>query len=221
MSKIYDGSTCIGAEALYNGEAITLYSDTGMLSGYGEGDVVFFTTDAEGYLKSIHKIYDKDTGANTAAAAFAAMPQGAYKTDDWDFTFAKTTKDIQLVSGYVTEVKNNSITLGVVTNDATYGNVINGNVYNKADGSEGMFTFGIESGVQAIVFDEAYDVNQASKKYAVVDASAIVESNLVEVLDSNGDEVDYVYSVANSNLNDAMALVVNGDVVCIFVNYPV
>jgi hypothetical protein len=212
-SKIYDGSTCAGVEALYNGEAITLYFDKKVDDvDVKQGDVVFFTTDSEGYVESIHTIYNKD-GQFAGEDVFAGNEE-AYKAEDWNFSFKKMPADIQLVNGYVADVKNNSITLAVA-NDG----IIDGNKYNDRDGEVGMFTFGIDDECQAYIFDEGYDVNYDYKKYAAIDASAIIESNLVERIE-DGEEVDYEYDVEESSLNDAVALVVNGDVVCIFVNYP-
>lgn len=214
-NMMFDGEVYMGVQALYEGETIRLYGDSNLLRDTSEGDVIYFITDEDGFLESIYKIYDRDTGINTALSAFMSMPNGAFKASDWSFDFAMSPADIQLVSGYVTEVTRNSITLGVEKDS-----VINGNIYEKADGSEGIFTFGISDDCNAYIFDEAYDVSQNHKKYSIVDASSITPSKLVEKLDENGDIIDGVYDAEASTLNDAIAMIVDGEVVCIFVNDP-
>jgi hypothetical protein len=212
-TKLYGDETCYGTEALYNGEEVILYWDAAPT--YGEGDVIYFTTDAEGFVKAdtVVKVYDKDTETFSAPTAFAnllANNPNAYDNTDWNFGFNKTIADVQLVNGYITEAKNNAITFGVVNN-----NIIDGNIYEDATGTVGMYTFGIDYDCQTYVFDGAANTVTTSKKYAITDASAIIESNLFEIDDTD------TYDATQSILNNAVAMVVNGDIVCIFVNYPV
>jgi len=209
----------MGAEVLYKGELVTLYWDTNAAPTHSdnttpvsEGDVMYFTTDPEGYVSDSYKIYDRQTNvfANT-------IPASEIDTNDWRNGFADGTEDIQLVSGVIAEVKNNSITFGVVDNGE-----IDGNVYDDSTGTVGMYTFGIAADCNAYMYDGADTSSRLDyKKYSVVDdASSIVESNLVEKLDSNQQAVDYVYDVATSSIHNAVAMVVDGDVVAIFVSYP-
>ena len=212
-TKLYGDETCYGTEALDNGEEVILYWDAA--PAYGEGDVIYFTTDAEGFVKAdtVVKVYDKDTEVYSASTAFATLlanNPNAYDSTDWNFGFNKSIADIQLVNGYITEVKNNAITFGVVNNG-----IIDGNVYNDNSGTVGMYTFGVGYDCQTYVFDGAANTTTVSKKYAITDASIIIESNLYEIDDTD------TYDATQSILNNAVAMVVDGDVVCIFVNYPV
>ena len=212
--KMRDGEVCVGANAYYKGEEVVLYWETTNADAVtvGEGDVIFFTTDADGFVKNSYTIYTREGGvlANT-------LPEGSYVDDDWDFGFADTTADIKVVAGVVAKAKSNSITFGVPVDG-----LLNGNVYEKAAGDEGMFTFGIADECNVYIYDGAIESGIASnyRGYSVLDdASAIVESDLIEQ-QIDGEDVDYVYDMTQGSVHNAVALTVNGDVVCIFVMYP-
>jgi len=161
---------------------------------------------------------------------------GDLNTADWAFnTFADSTADIYLVEGIVTQVKSNAITFGVessvTTVNGTYSPAVDGNVYEDPAGATGMFTFGIAENCNAYEYDA--DPNYTGRdveRYQIVEASSINESDLTEyTYGPNQEEEEYVYNVTLDNpatttvneqvsasINRAVALVVDGDVVCIY-----
>ncbi|MBE7015956.1 MAG: hypothetical protein E7417_03950 [Ruminococcaceae bacterium] len=214
-NKIYDGASCMGTEVLYKGEHITLYWDTTVAPTHtdgtpiNEGDVMFFTTDADGYVSDSYKIYDRQD-----AVFSSTIPESEIDITAWSEGFADSTANIQLVNGVVTEVTGSSITFGVIENG-----VIDGNTYDDPTGTKGMYTFGITDECNAYMFDGADGSPRDYQKYSTTYSLDIVGSDLIEQV-VDGVVQDCVYDVATSTIHNAVAMIVDGDVVDIFIEYP-
>jgi len=210
------------------------------------GDAFFFTTDSDGFVDSSYKIYNKDKVNTISSLVTGLDDNGNplsgslwssrdVNTSAWTFnTFADSTADIYLVEGIVTQVKSNAITFGVessvTTINGTYTPAVDGNTYEDPAGATGMFTFGIADDCNAYEYDA--DPNYTGRdveRYQIVDASSINESDLTEyTYGPNQEEEEYVYNVTlddpattvneqvSASINRAVALVVDGDVVCIY-----
>ena len=207
-----DGEPVLGAKALYNGEEVILYWEND--PSLNQGDAIFFTLDSDGFVNRQYKIYDK-TGANSIMAFKNALTADAdYDSSDWAWdTFNASAADIRLVAGVVTDVTSNSITFGVAdsNDEINYANVeVDIDPSATPAVNSGLFTYGIADECQAYEYNSGA-TGRESTKYALSSASGIIESNLVEV----GTDI-YSVADADSLVTNAVALVVNGDVVCIY-----
>lgn len=218
---VKDSNTCV--EVLYQGKEAKLYWDESINAYYTDGtvvsagDVFFFTTDREGYVHEAYKIYD----IQSKELKFT-LPDDEIGYNEWTTDFGNTTADIALVRGAITEVKNNSITFGVVSkiysgDKGGYCPIIDGNIYESPSGSEGMYTYGIADDCRAYIYDGTTNRLPGYKHYAFtsVSPSELKESLLVEFED------EYIYDAEKSTLFNGVAMIVDGDIVCIFEDYSI
>ena len=208
-----DGESVYGAKAFYNGNETTLYweiNPNNSSTVLAQGDAIFFTTDEYGFVDSSYPVIFNKTGADGIQELASYMEASNYNTADWSFgAFDPAGKKISLIAGVVTDVSGDSITLGKVDSS---GNI---NFANEEDDTKdsGLFTYGISYECNAYIYDY-WATGRESAKYAITDASQITVSELIETATD-------IYSAADpsSVVTNAIALIVDGDVVCIYAVY--
>ena len=203
-----DDDECDLVTVLYEGKANQellfvpgVYAD----SDLAVGDAFFFETDADGFVETVYVI-DEDI----ADTLDGLIETG---TDGWSWNIWDEGYDIQLARAAVIEVTDKAITFASLDQVATGDLDTNEDLDDTL--ADGIVTYSIADDAVAYVYDADSDEYHEYKKFKAKDASSVKASALdrYEVEDEKG-----VYEgIDMDDVNEALVMIVDGDVVAIYV----
>lgn len=228
---------------LYKGEEVVYETENDLSSAIHVGDVIVFTTDADGYIDGQEVLfksgngsdlddvaYQTTTGTATAAdttwsgyvtrdakdqSGFITMPAGA---KDWapKAGFAKTTEDVQVVFGAIIDKSSSTVQFGI----ADTAGIIN-KAANLETAGNGVADYAFAS--DAAVY--SYDRGDKTKYSLEVGTKGSVVATPVSSVNKDSSDADKIYfdnapsgkENAKTNANYGVALIVNGAIQDMFV----
>ena len=219
-----DDDACDMVKVLYNGEEVELiFKDNAIGTASGqfdlaEGDLFIFETDGDGYVKVAYKVYDYDKTTQTGTTNWAAIPDNklAY---GWSTSLIDTNAEFQYVRGVVVDVDSSSITFADYNDNLTE---VDTNEELSEICPEGVVTYAYASDCKAYICDleEVEDGLRFRDCVSCKDPSSIKASNF-DRFDQDDDGIfnadECGYENMNAYANEAVAIIVDGDIVAIYV----
>ena len=222
-------------KVLYNG---TLVEDLLFVPGVADnlkaGDVFFFETDSDGFVKEDYEVYDKEKGELSTLDGDLLPPDAPWSYDIWD-----EKADVILAKGIVTEVTSTSIAFASYDNINKKGAYLDTNkdLAKETKHDDGIVVYGIDSECVVYTYDEDKNEFDEAKKFkAETSAIAIKASNFDKFDKGNDNELnDGIYANYEVEVGkdeddkpimetvemikvatEAIVMIVDGDVVAIF-----
>lgn len=197
-------------KVLYEGEKQGLYFTPAAAEDVEAGDVFFFETDSDGYVDAVYTPTEGDP-----------VWEDKIKLDDWSYNVWDIWKTIQFAQGVVTEVTSNWISFASV--EQVESGVLDTTLdleeeINWYDSTNGIVIYAIAYDCMAYTYDGALKTRFESEKYDVTAPSSIKASDFSSFDNGNGVLNDGIYEGdLMSKANIATAMIVDGEIVAIFV----
>ncbi len=201
-----DGDRVMAIRVLYEGEKQELLFKPSVAYDVAVGDIFFFETDSDGFIKAVYKPAKGDP-----------VWEDKIKIDDWSYDIWNGAfAPIQFVTGVVTEVTSRRISF------ATIEQVQSGSLDTNLDlddtHADGIALYWFTDDCVAYTYDRNMKAKLESAKYDATTPASIKASDFSSFDSGNGILNDGIYvGDLASKANVATAMIVDGDIVAIFV----
>lgn len=199
-----DDDDCQLVTVLMDGQSEQeLLFNLGKADGLKVGDAFFFETDSYGFVDKVYPFY-------AANGTFKTLEEAGIIDGH----------DLQLVHGYIVDVTDRTITFAGYNDGAAITKIDTDVEYNGSN--EGVVDFGIASDCEAYLYNINGDYAGKNEylNFNAKDASSLKASNIAKY-ESDSDKGVYEASnfgatSMNADLYEAVAIVINGDIVEIY-----
>ena len=213
-----DDEECEMVLSLYDGreQELLFLPDVYDSSNLSVGDAFFFETDKRGFINKVHKVY---SALDTSVTEFA---EGVIETgvaDGWSYGLISGVESIQLTTAAIVDVKADYITFADLAEVADNG-IIDTNADLEDGVDNGIVTYTYASDLAVYVYDiNNEDVADEEDKFKARNSySAIKASNIGRYEATDDDETEGLFTgVEMARVNEAFAMIVDGDIVAIYV----
>jgi len=209
-----DDDECELVLSLYEGKAEQellfvpgLYED----SGLEIGDAFFFETDADGFVDAVYPVYSLD-GTFTELEDLVDTDMLPSGTDGWSYNIWDEGYAIQFAKASVIEVTDKAITFAAPIAD---GADLNTDLDLDDTHADGVVTYALDAEAVAYVYDADSDEYDEADKFKAKAASSVKASNLDRYEDEDNEGIYNDISI--DDVNEALVMIVDGDVVAIYV----
>lgn len=233
-----EGDTVDAIDVLYAGEEQRLMLAPGVLKKYGlaMGDAFFFTTDSDGYINTVYKVYDKSSNFTSLPDAIESnvLAENPDATQDeiaevidrtidtsyhvWGFNIWDDRCDIVLAEGVVYAV---NYYMSFASKTQIEKNELDATGYLSMTDGDGIIDYYISDECVAYVYDKNAEAKEVLK-YSATDPYSIKASDFSEFDIGNGILNDDIFAGTDTlkmadYANHALAMIVDGQIVAIYV----
>ncbi len=230
IDHIVDGDECDLVKVLYNGAEEDLLFNDGVAKTLAVGDAFFFETDSDGLVKAVYEVYSKPVFAydkenkvfvEKTASTFTSLDKIDGITSDmlptgtkgWSYSIWDAGYDLQLAQGVVTKVTDDYVEFASLKQIKD-----NKTLRTDTDLTEegnGVVTYTIDPEAVAYVYLSQDGAAFDEEKLIVTDVASISASDFSDF--ENEDDKDLYENIDFAYANEALVMLVNGDIVAIYV----